>query len=168
MMCRAWLGFGGNIGDVETALQVSLTALDEHADCTVDAVSPLYKTPPWGLLNQPPFLNCCAQISTALAPEALLDLCQNIELTGKRERLERWGPRTIDIDLLVFDGVEQDSERLTLPHPRMLDRAFVILPLSDIAAELQIAGRSTAEILANLDVEGIEPVQSAPDWWRAS
>ena len=82
--------------------------------------------------------------------------------------MERWGPRTIDIDLLVFDGVEQDSERLTLPHPRMLDRAFVILPLSDIAAELQIAGRSTAEILANLDVEGIEPVQSAPDWWRAS
>ncbi|EFL90414.1 2-amino-4-hydroxy-6-hydroxymethyldihydropteridine diphosphokinase [Ahrensia sp. R2A130] len=167
-MRRAWLGFGGNIGDVEAALRVSLTALDDHRDCAVDAVSPLYKTPPWGLLNQPPFLNCCAQIRTTLEPEALLDLCQNIELTGKRERLERWGPRTIDIDMLVFEGVEQDSDKLTLPHPRMQDRAFVMLPLSDISPDLQIAGRSVAEILADLDTNGIEPVLSVPDWWRAS
>jgi len=166
MMRRAWLGFGGNIGPVEVALKASLRALDESADCEVERVSPLYETPPWGLLNQPAFLNCCAQVSTSLTPEKLLDLCQSIELAGKRKRIERWGPRTIDIDILVFEGVEQDDEALTLPHPRMLERAFVMLPLVDITSDLMIDGKTCAAHLAALDISDITPVRKEPDWWR--
>ena len=164
----AWIGLGGNIGDVELGLKVSLQAIDDDAQCAIEAVSPLYETPPWGLLNQPPFLNCCAEISTSLKPEALLELCQQIELTGKRERIQRWGPRTVDIDVLVFEGVEQDDELLTLPHPRMLERAFVMLPLADIAEDLVVTGETATQHLAKLDTSGIETVRDDGDWWRAS
>ncbi|MEN0041174.1 MAG: 2-amino-4-hydroxy-6-hydroxymethyldihydropteridine diphosphokinase [Pseudomonadota bacterium] len=168
MTHRAWLGLGGNVGDVELGLKVSLQAIHQSDGCSVETVSLLYETPPWGLLNQPLFLNCCAEVLTDLEPEALLVLCQQIELTGKRERIQRWGPRTVDIDILIFDGVEQADKTLTLPHPRMLERAFVMLPLADIAADLEIARRTVTQHLAALDTDGIKTVRHDGEWWRAN
>ena len=107
--------------------------LDEHQAINISKVSCVYKTPPWGLINQPWFFNCCVEIQTSLSPYILLNFCQAVEKQGNRERKVRWGPRTIDVDILVFDGVEMDEERLTIPHPRMLERAFVLIPLAEIA-----------------------------------
>ena len=162
----AWLGLGGNIGDVIAAMAAALQLLDEHAEIEVAAVSPVYKTPPWGVTDQPWFLNCCAEITTGLSPEDLLETCQEAERAGKRERKIRWGPRTIDIDILVFEGVEQVEQRLTIPHPRMLERAFVLVPLADIAPDLILDGQTCAERAQIIEGDGIERVNSTGKWWR--
>ncbi len=162
---RATLGLGGNIGDPVRAMAEALRALDARADCRVLAVSRLYRTPPWGKTDQDWFFNACALVETTLAPEALLDTCLDIERAMKRERKERWGPRTIDIDVLTFEGVAQSGGRLELPHPRMTGRGFVLMPLADIAPALEIDGRPVADWLADADVTGIEPASAGPDWW---
>ena len=109
---KATLGLGGNIGDPVQAMAEALRALDARPDSRVLAVSRLYRTPPWGKTDQDWFFNACALVETMLAPEALLDTCLDIERVMKRERKERWGPRTIDIDVLTFEGVEQSGGRL--------------------------------------------------------
>ena len=126
-------------------MAAALRGLQKHNDISITAVSAIYKTPPWGLKNQPWFFNCAAEIETSLVPEALLDACQYIEKLGNRERKIRWGPRTIDIDILVFEGVEQVKDRLTLPHPRMLERAFVLIPLAEIAPDLMVGELSVSK-----------------------
>ncbi|WP_312420254.1 2-amino-4-hydroxy-6-hydroxymethyldihydropteridine diphosphokinase [Shinella sp.] len=165
---RATLGLGGNIGDPARAMAEALRALDARADCRVVAVSRLYRTPPWGKTDQDWFFNACALIETTLAPEALLDIGLGIERDMKRERIERWGPRTIDIDILTYEGVEQAGERLELPHPRMTERGFVLMPLADVAPSLDVAGRPVAAWLEAADVTGIEPASAGPDWWRTT
>jgi 2-amino-4-hydroxy-6-hydroxymethyldihydropteridine diphosphokinase len=132
----------------------------------VAAVSRLYRTPPWGKTDQSHFFNSCAAVETRLAPEALLDLCLSIEREMKRERIERWGPRTLDIDVLTYEGVEQDAPRLELPHPRMTERGFVLMPLADIAPELMVKGRAVADWLVSADIAGIEIADESRDWWR--
>ena len=161
---RATLGLGGNIGDPVRAMAEALRALDARPDCRVVAVSRLYRTPPWGKTDQDWFFNACALVETALAPEALLDACLTIERAMKRERKERWGPRTIDIDVLTFEGVAQSGGRLELPHPRMTGRGFVLMPLADIAPGLAVAGRSVAEWLEEADTAGIEPASAGREW----
>ncbi|MCA1405160.1 2-amino-4-hydroxy-6-hydroxymethyldihydropteridine diphosphokinase [Ensifer sp. IC3342] len=163
---RATLGLGGNLGDPPLAMAEALRALDERPDCKVTAVSRLYRTPPWGKTDQAWFFNACAEVETTLDPEALLDTCLDIERAMKRIRKERWGPRTIDIDLLTFDGVSSVSEKLELPHPRMTARGFVLMPLADFAADLSIEGRTVREWLNDADVTGIEVADGDANWWR--
>ncbi len=164
---RAWLGLGGNIGDVEKAMAAALQRLDDDASIQVIQVSPVYKTPPWGVEDQPWFLNCCAEIATTLPPEHLLDVCQAAERAGKRERIQRWGPRTIDIDILVFEGIEQEEQRLTLPHPRICERAFVLVPLADIAPQVVLNGSTIAQLASECDQPGLEKTTAATHWWQA-
>lgn len=107
-----------------------------------------------------------ARLDTRLPAEDLLDQCLSIERSMKRERIERWGPRTIDLDLLTYEGEERTGERLTLPHPRMTERGFVLLPLADIAPGLLVRGRTVADWAANAETAGIERIDARPDWWK--
>ncbi|WP_429815549.1 2-amino-4-hydroxy-6-hydroxymethyldihydropteridine diphosphokinase [Ensifer sp. B1-9] len=164
----ATLGLGGNLGDPRKAMAAALQALDQRTDCVVRAVSRLYRTPPWGKTDQAWFFNACAAVSTTLEPEALLDTCLDIERSMKRVRDERWGPRTLDIDVLTYEGVAQTETRLELPHPRMTDRGFVLMPLADIAADMPVRGRTVGDWLRGADVTGIEVADGDMTWWRAN
>jgi 2-amino-4-hydroxy-6-hydroxymethyldihydropteridine diphosphokinase len=145
----------------------ALRMLDADPGTTVVAVSSLYRTPPWGKLDQPDFLNAAAEVSTRLSPRELLDLCLEAERRLKRVRAERWGPRLVDIDVLVFGGREFHEPGLDIPHPRMLERAFVLAPLAEIAAGFEIAGRTVADHLAAIDTAGITRLDGEADWWRS-
>ncbi|MET3775070.1 2-amino-4-hydroxy-6-hydroxymethyldihydropteridine diphosphokinase [Rhizobium alvei] len=162
----AYLGLGGNVGDPVASMAEALRALDARADCSVEAVSRLYRTPPWGKTDQAWFFNSAAAIRTTLAPQDLLDLCLSIERQMKRERLERWGPRTLDIDILAYGSLEINVDRLHVPHPRMQDRAFVLMPLMDVAPGFVFGGRSVESWLEDADRAGIEVADSRSDWWR--
>lgn len=163
----ASLGLGGNIGDPPAAMAHALQALDVRGDCSVTAVSKLYSTPPWGKTDQADFFNCCALVETSLSPEALLKLCLDIEKDMKRVRIERWGPRTIDIDILTYGDLVITDPALQLPHPRMTERGFVMLPLADIAPDMLVNGRSVAQWLPLTDISGIRTVGEAVDWWKS-
>jgi 2-amino-4-hydroxy-6-hydroxymethyldihydropteridine diphosphokinase len=168
--CRkAWLGLGGNLGDPVGSMGQALRALNQRDDTNVVSVSPVYKTPPWGKTDQPWFYNACAEVDTALEAEALLATCLDTEQQLKRERLERWGPRIIDIDVLAFEGLASfESATLILPHPRMTTRAFVLVPLEDIAPDLLISGKSVLKWLESCDRTGIEKARSDAGWWLDS
>ena len=163
---RAWLGLGGNLGDVQAAMAAALQQVNDSADAKIVRVSSIYRTPPWGKTDQPWFLNCCAEVETSLSPEALLNLCQQVEHAGKRERVERWGPRTIDVDIIAIEGVEQLEQRLTLPHPRARERAFVLLPLAEIAPDVELNGDTVSNHLRSIDAGEIELQTPAGDWWK--
>lgn len=162
----ATLGLGGNIGEPALAMAAALKALDARADCRVVAVSRLYRTPPWGKTDQADFFNACAGIETGLSADGLLDVCLGIERDMKRVRVERWGPRTIDIDVLTYGGLDLETEKLHVPHPRMTTRGFVLMPLADFAADLMVFGRTVADWLASADTSGIALADDDPDWWR--
>lgn len=165
---RATLGLGGNLDNPVHAMALALRTLDARADCQVISVSRLYRTPPWGKTDQSFFYNSCAAIDTTLAPEALLDVCLDIERQMKRVRIERWGPRTIDIDVLTYGDLERIESLLTIPHPRMTERGFVLMPLADFAADLLVKGRTIGNWLESVDVEGIEIANESRDWWRTA
>lgn len=164
---RAYLGLGGNLGDPQAAMAAALAMLDAEHEITVMRVSSLYRTPPWGLVDQPDFLNAVAEIETTLAPRLLLDACLAAERALKRVRNERWGPRAIDLDVLIYGDLSIHEDGLTVPHPRIAGRAFVLVPLLEIAPRLMIADRPLDAALQTLDVSGIERLDLAPDWWRA-
>lgn len=163
---QAWLGLGGNVGDPVANMRAALLALSTTPGVGLVGVSRLYKTPPWGKTDQDWFFNACAVIATDLSPHALLDLCLSIERSLKRVRTERWGPRTIDIDVLSIDGVRLEDERLSLPHPRMTERAFVMVPLADLVPEASVAGRTVRDWAETSDRAGIEIASDRADWWR--
>jgi 2-amino-4-hydroxy-6-hydroxymethyldihydropteridine diphosphokinase len=162
----AYLGLGGNIGDPVAHMAEALNRVDDRADCRVIAVSRLYRTPPWGKTDQDWFFNSAAEIRTTLDPLSLLRLCLEIERSMKRVRIERWGPRTIDLDLLAYGDLRMASDELTVPHPRMTERAFVLLPLADLAPGLAIAERPISAWLADVDAAGIEVADADRGWWR--
>lgn len=162
----ATLGLGGNIADPVRAMAIALKGLDARDDCRITAVSRLYRTPPWGKTDQAFFFNACAMVDTALPPEALLDVCLEIEREMKRERIERWGPRTIDIDILTYGKATFDRSNLQIPHPRMTERGFVLMPLADIAPDLVVGGRTVAAWLADADVNGIDVADADAAWWQ--
>lgn len=164
---RAYLGLGGNLGDPRQAMAAALATIAADGQTHIAAVSSLYRTPPWGKPDQPDFLNAAAEVVTSRAPCALLELCLDAERKLKRVRSERWGPRTIDIDILIFGEVEMREEGLEIPHPRMLERAFVLTPLADIAPGLRISGHTVKEHLAGIDSSGIVRAASG-DWWIRS
>lgn len=159
------LGLGGNVGDPRAAMADALRELDARSDCRVLAVSRLYATPPWGKTDQAEFLNCCALIETSLHPESLLDVCLDMERRRKRERVERWGPRTIDIDILTYGDSAYHSETLELPHPRMTARGFVMMPLADVAPEMVLGQKNVRDWLTEADIEGIRIADADRDWW---
>jgi 2-amino-4-hydroxy-6-hydroxymethyldihydropteridine diphosphokinase len=124
-----YLGLGSNLGDRRANLQVAVEELWVHGVQAV-ASSPVYETAPWGVLDQPDFLNACVQVETALEPERLLDACKEIERAlGREAGGVRNGPRPIDVDILLLEGVEMDTERLSIPHKGLMERTFVLVPL---------------------------------------
>jgi len=157
-MAEVLVGLGGNTGKVRTTLDRAVAAFCDGAEVRLLAQSSDYQTPPWGVVNQPPFVNRCIAVATLLAPRALLDRALSVErqLGRAREREQRWGPRPIDIDLLAYDDVAITEPGLTLPHPRLLERAFVLVPLAEIVPDRMIAGVHVREALARLDTRGIE------------
>lgn len=164
LLNRVWLGLGGNVGDVRNSLLGALSELQSNDEITIKSVSNLYKTPPWGDENQDWFLNACAEIETSLEPIALLDRVKQIEKKFKRKDARKWGPRTLDIDILVYEGVALRTKRLELPHPSIAGRAFVLLPLHDIAPKLGINGTSVTELLEKVDVSQIQQIGTLEAW----
>jgi 2-amino-4-hydroxy-6-hydroxymethyldihydropteridine diphosphokinase len=150
----AYLSLGANLGDASATIAEALKRIEARG-ARVVARSSDYATPPWGKLDQPQFVNVCAEVATELSPFDLLALCLATELSLGRTRKEKWGPRTIDIDLLSYGDARIDTPELKLPHPFMLERAFVLIPLIEIAPALKIAGRSIADAAADLPSEGI-------------
>jgi 2-amino-4-hydroxy-6-hydroxymethyldihydropteridine diphosphokinase len=164
---RAFLSLGGNLDDPRRAMASALRLLDADPMTRVGEVSSLYRTPPWGKLDQPDFLNAAAEIHTRRDPRALLDLCLDTERALKRVREERWGPRIVDIDVLTYDDLAVHEAGLEVPHPRMLDRAFVLIPLAEIAPDLVVSGKTIAERAGAIDSSGIVRLDSGRAWWRA-
>jgi 2-amino-4-hydroxy-6-hydroxymethyldihydropteridine diphosphokinase len=157
-MAEALIALGGNVGNVRATFERALAMLCDGVETRLIARSSDYATPPWGVENQPRFVNACAAVETTLTPQALLARVQEIERAFGRDRRKetRWGPRSLDIDLLAYDDVRLEEPALTLPHPRLFERAFVLVPLAEIAPERVIAGMRVRDALARLDVTGIE------------
>jgi len=157
-MTQALLALGGNVGDSRAILDRAIALLCDGKEIKLTARSADYRTPPWGFKYQPPFINRCIGVETTLAPRDLLVRAQDIELRLGRDRAheKRNGPRTVDIDIVAYDDVTLDTPNLTLPHPRLFERAFVLVPLNEIAPDRVIAGRKISEAVAGLDTSGIE------------
>jgi 2-amino-4-hydroxy-6-hydroxymethyldihydropteridine diphosphokinase len=169
-LTTAVLGLGGNIGNTRKEMSSALVQLAHHPGISVTAVSALYLTPPWGKTDQPPFLNAAARIETTLSPRALLNAILDVERDLGRERLARWGPRTIDIDILLYGSVDIDEPWLHIPHPRLIERAFALIPLLDVMPDAVVEGRGAKEWLSRVGSDGIAKVAEA-GWhrqgWRA-
>jgi len=158
---QAWLGLGANLQQAVMQIKAALRQLDQLQGVAVTRVSSFYRTPPWGEKDQPDFINAVVQIETSLAPLPLLHGLQSIENNMGRQRSEnRWGPRVIDIDLLLLGDVTVHSAELVVPHPRMHERAFVLLPLAELDAALEIPGRGVVQsLLCQLDCNGISRLE---------
>ena len=140
-----YISLGANLGERKKSLRQALERLHEEPGIEVLRISGFFETDPWGKTDQPPFVNAAAKLRTDLSPRKLLERCQHIEKLMGRVRHEHWGARTIDIDLLHIPGISCHSEELHLPHPYMLERAFVLVPLAGIAPNLEISGKSIQE-----------------------
>ncbi|PNE36819.1 2-amino-4-hydroxy-6-hydroxymethyldihydropteridine diphosphokinase [Streptomyces sp. A1-5] len=155
---RAVISLGSNLGNRLETLQGAVDALEDTPGVRVKAVSPVYETEPWGVApdSQPSYFNAVVLIKTTLPPESLLERGHAIEEAFERVRDERWGPRTIDVDILAYQDVVSDDPRLTLPHPRAHERAFVLVPWHDIDPEAEVPGRgAVAALLSGVGAEGV-------------
>ena len=161
-MAEALLALGGNVGDVRTTLDRAMAQLCDDAAVRLLARSSDYRTPPWGVTDQPPFVNACIAVATMLTPQALFARAQGVERALGRDRAHerRWGPRPVDIDFLAYDDLLLESPALTLPHPRLFERAFVLVPLAEIAPDRLISGVRVRDALAKVDRSGIERLPS--------
>lgn len=139
-MVRAVIGLGANLGDPAAQLRTAIAAIGRIADTRVLAVSSFYRTAPVGYLEQPEFVNAAVTVETTLAPRALLDALQAIEAAAGRERRFKDAPRTLDLDILLYGDERIDTPALNVPHPRLHERAFVLVPLAELAPQLMIPG----------------------------
>ena len=157
-MANALIALGGNVGDVRATFKKAIANICGMAQAALLARSSDYATPPWGEANQPRFINACIEIETGLDPHALLFVLHKVEQKFGRDRAKerRWGPRTLDLDMIAYDDMQIDKVELTLPHPRLFERAFVLVPLAEIAPDRLIRGRQIKDALADLSTEGIE------------
>jgi 2-amino-4-hydroxy-6-hydroxymethyldihydropteridine diphosphokinase len=157
-MAEALIGLGGNVGDVRSSFAQAIATLCDGAAIQLKARSSDYRTPPWAFTEQPPFVNAVIAVTTSLPPHELLVRTQETEraLGRHRHAERRWGPRSIDLDILAYDDLVLIDRDLILPHPHMLERAFVLVPLAEIEPEREIAGIRVREALRRLDTNGIE------------
>lgn len=155
-MAEALVAFGGNLGDIRATIDHAIKQLCDGRSVRLVSRSADYETPPWGITDQPAFVNCAILVTTTLPPVALLKRALGVEtsLGRNRSRETRWGPRTIDIDILTYDDLEMETPELTLPHPRLFERAFMLLPLSDIVPDRVISGRRVRDALRRVDLTG--------------
>lgn len=162
---RAWIGLGGNRPDSADLLQRALVMLDASPGLEVRRRSRLYRSPPWGIEDQPDFVNAVAELETGLSAPELLERLHFVEQRlGRRRDGERWGPRSVDLDLLTYEDLRRSTTTLELPHPRMHLRAFVLVPLVELEPGFVVpgVGRAAAllESLAAVDVAAVVPLQT--------
>ena len=157
-MASVLIALGGNVGDVRATFKSAISYILGATQAVLIARSSDYRTPPWGEEDQPPFINACIEIETSLDPMALLFTLHRIEKKFGRDRAneKRWGPRTLDLDILAYDNGTIHTPELTLPHPRLFERAFVLVPLAEIAPNRDIGGRTPHQALAGVPTQGIE------------
>jgi 2-amino-4-hydroxy-6-hydroxymethyldihydropteridine diphosphokinase len=157
-MSRAYLALGGNVGDSRAILDRAVAMLCDGPDVRLLARSSDYRTAPWGVTDQAPFINLCIAVETSLAPHPLLARAHEVEraLGRDRTREQRWGPRSADIDIITYDGVSLNDKDLIVPHPRLFERAFVLIPLAEIAPDLIVAGTRIADAARRFKDEKIE------------
>ncbi|MGA2312243.1 MAG: 2-amino-4-hydroxy-6-hydroxymethyldihydropteridine diphosphokinase [Xanthobacteraceae bacterium] len=157
-MAEAFVALGGNVGDVRSTFRRAIALLCDGSAVRLTARSSDYRTPPWGVTDQPPFVNAVIGMTTSLSPHELLARAEQCERALGRDRTHerRWGPRSIDIDLLAYDDLVLNDPHLILPHPRLFERAFVLVPLAEIAPERVIAGVGVRDALERVDTSGIE------------
>jgi 2-amino-4-hydroxy-6-hydroxymethyldihydropteridine diphosphokinase len=157
-VAEAFVALGGNVGDVRATFDRAIAMFCDGDLVRLTTRSSDYRTPPWGVTDQPSFVNAAIAVATALSPHELLDRAQECEraLGRNRAQEQHWGPRAIDLDLLAYDDVTLSDATLTLPHPRLFERAFVLVPLAEIAPDRIIAGKQVSEALKRLDTAGIE------------
>ena len=151
-----YLGLGSNLGDREQYLHQAVAKLAAHPDIKLRKLSAIYETLPFGYTDHPAFLNAVAAVETTLSPHELLSVCLGIESSLGRIRELKWGPRLIDIDILLFDDVELATEQLTLPHPYLHLRSFVLVPLRELTGSAAIyQGKSADQLLADCNQNGV-------------
>jgi 2-amino-4-hydroxy-6-hydroxymethyldihydropteridine diphosphokinase len=157
-LAEAFIALGGNVGDVRSTFDSAIAILCDGPEVRHLVRSSDYRTPPWGVIDQPPFTNAVIAVSTTLTPHQLLTRAQACEraLGRDRAREQHWGPRPIDLDILAYDDLVLNDATLTLPHPRLFERAFVLVPLAEIAPDRVIAGVSVHDALKRVDIAGIE------------
>jgi 2-amino-4-hydroxy-6-hydroxymethyldihydropteridine diphosphokinase len=157
-MAKAFIAVGGNVGDVQATFERAIAMLCDGTAVRLQARSADYRTPPWGVVAQPPFINAAIAVTTSLSPHELLARTKATERALGRDstRESHWGPRPVDLDILSYDDVELNDPDLTLPHPYMFERAFVLVPLAEIAPERVIAGIRVRDALVRVDTNGIE------------
>src|SRR3954449_9615998 len=157
-MADVLIALGGNVGDVRATFGKAIANICGMTQGVLLARSSDYATPPWGEEEQARFINACIEIETSLDPHALLFTLHKIEKKFGRDRAQekRWGPRTLDLDLIAYHHFSIDKPELTLPHPRLFERAFVLVPLAEIAPDRVITGRTARDALASLSMAGIE------------
>jgi 2-amino-4-hydroxy-6-hydroxymethyldihydropteridine diphosphokinase len=157
-MAQALIALGGNVGDARATLERAIFLLCDGIDITLLARSSDYATPPWGVTDQPPFVNLAIAVETTLAPHDLLARGHAVERMLGRDRAneQRWGPRPADIDLIAYGDVALDTPDLKLPHPFWAERAFVLVPLAEIVPDRTIGGLRIADALVRVDATGIE------------
>jgi 2-amino-4-hydroxy-6-hydroxymethyldihydropteridine diphosphokinase len=157
-MASALIALGGNVGDVRATFRMAIAEICACAKASLRARSSDYATPPWGETDQARFINACIDVETGLQPGALLAVLQAVETKHGRDRTRetRWGPRTLDLDLIAYDDVSLSEPGLMLPHPRLFERAFVLVPLAEIAPDRIISGERVQAALTRLSTDGIE------------
>lgn len=158
-MNKAYLGLGTNMGDKQAYLKEACKIISDNPNINIVKISKVYKTKAWGYTNQDDFLNICIEVDTNLSPEELLEVCHEVENKLNRVRVIRWGPRTIDVDILFFNNIISTDENLILPHPRIKERAFVLIPLMDLNKELAIDNKTISYYLSNLEKEELKQVE---------
>ncbi|AIR99720.1 2-amino-4-hydroxy-6-hydroxymethyldihydropteridine diphosphokinase [Streptomyces glaucescens] len=157
---RAVLSLGSNLGNRLETLQGAVDALEDTPGVRIKAVSPVYETEPWGVEpgTQPSYFNAVVVVKTTLPPSSLLERAHAVEEAFNRVRDERWGPRTLDVDIVAYADLVSDDPKLTLPHPRAHERAFVLAPWHDVDPDAQLPGRgSVAGLLGTVTREGVAP-----------
>ena len=156
-MASVLIALGGNVGDVRGTFRKAISNICGMAQAALLARSPDYATPPWGDERQDPFIHAAIEIETALDPHALLFTLHKIEKKFGRDRAHerRWGPRTLDLDIIAYGDEQFETPDLTVPHPRLFERAFVLVPLAEIAPDRLIAGQTPRAALAKLSAQGI-------------
>jgi 2-amino-4-hydroxy-6-hydroxymethyldihydropteridine diphosphokinase len=156
----AYVGFGANLGDPARTLRDAAAVLGPRVG-SIEAGSRIYRTRPIGPAGQPDYRNAVARVRTSLPAERLLDELLAVEAEFGRVRDVRWGPRTLDLDLIWYDGEEREDARLVLPHPRAHEREFVLRPLAELAPDLVLRGATVSEWLARLEPQGVEVTPEA-------